>query len=83
MPSATRRRLLPSVEPWRERRRAERAARQLRDADEETEAPAEPEPGAPEAMAVRQPPLEDESPVESVVDDSAVQPCIRSADGLP
>ena len=36
---------LPSVEPWRERRRAERAARQLRDGDEQTD-PVEPEPGA-------------------------------------
>jgi hypothetical protein len=41
---------LPSVEPWRERRRAEREARQLRDTDEETEAPVlDPEPAEGDA----------------------------------
>jgi hypothetical protein len=51
---------LPSAEPWRERRLAERAARQLRDAEEELEAagqdpepapaPAVAPPGAPEPI---------------------------------
>jgi hypothetical protein len=40
---------LSSVEPWRERRRAERAARQLRDADEATESAAELEEAPPAA----------------------------------
>ncbi|MEP7304247.1 MAG: hypothetical protein ABJA98_01895 [Acidobacteriota bacterium] len=44
---------LPSVEPWRERRRAERAARQLRDADEAPESAAEPEAVVP-AMPIDQ-----------------------------
>jgi hypothetical protein len=74
--------LPPSVEPWRERRRAERAAKQLRDADEETEAPAvDPEPRPREAPVERRRSFEDESPVQSL-DGAAVQPAPVSATRL-
>jgi hypothetical protein len=59
---------LLSAEPWRERRRAERAARQLRDADEETEATGlDLEPAAREAPIDPLELLEDEPPVESPI----------------
>jgi hypothetical protein len=64
--------LLPAVEPWRERRRAERAARQIRDADEGTSAAA-PEPAASHAID-RPEPLEEESPVESPHADTGTVP---------
>jgi hypothetical protein len=74
--------LPPSVEPWRERRRAERAARQLRDADEETEPPGvDPEPAAGEAPIDMPAPPQDESRVELLVGDT-VQPAPLSADRL-
>jgi hypothetical protein len=66
--------LLPAVEPWRERRRAERAARQFRDADEDTDPlPVSPPPVASPAVETVEP-VDEEPRVESLTADVAPAP---------
>jgi len=72
---------LPSEEPWRERRRAERAARQLRDADEGTEtASPDPDPAAPGAPIDALERTENQPPVDvSILIVETVQAVVFSA----
>ena len=73
---------LPSVEPWRERRRAERAARQLRDADEATESAAGPEAASPATPTEPEPteagdPTEPSDQIEALDEEPAVAATIE------